>query len=301
MNFDIQKINKHSVASDTDSTFLCFEPIIKKRFPDIDINSKEDCLPIAKQIQTELGPILNKYQTTLAKEILNSDEHYFNLKPEFILQSAYWSGKRRYAQLQVDKEGRPVNKIVVMGLDITKSNFPPYFKNFGEKLIEKILYNQSKKEIDQFLIDFKDSVNEVEWKKLIKPTGIKKIGEYIASPPPQDKIFSVLGKKCPINSKSAIRTNDLIKFYKLDKEHSQIQIGDKIYVVYLKKNPYRIESIAVTGYNDPKIIIDLVEEFIDKDKLFEAVLQKKIETVYKDIGYGQPVFNSIISDYFSFG
>jgi hypothetical protein len=301
MNFDIQETNKYVAASDTDSQFVCFEEIIKKHHPDLDLNSKDDCLPIAKQLQSELRPLLNDYQTILAKNILNSDEHYFDLKPEFILQSAYWSGKRRYAQLLVDKEGRPIEKLVVMGLDIMKSNFPPYFRGFGEQLINKLLFNTPKKEIDKFLTDFRDSVNEVDWRKLIKPTGIKKISEYISSPPPPGKIFSTLGKKCPINTKSSIRYNDILKYEKLDKEYQQIQIGDKVFVVYLKKNPYRIDSIALTGYNDPPIILELVEEFIDKDKLFEAVLQQKIEKVYGDVGFGQPIFNSIISDFFSFG
>ena len=70
MNFDIQKINKHAKAADTDSMFICFEPIIKKLYPDKDIYSKEECLPIAKQLQSELRPILNSYQTILAKNIL---------------------------------------------------------------------------------------------------------------------------------------------------------------------------------------------------------------------------------------
>jgi hypothetical protein len=301
MNFDIQKINKHAKAADTDSMFICFEPIIKKLYPDKDIYSKEECLPIAKQLQSELRPILNSYQTILAKNILNSDEHYFDLKPEFILQSAYWSGKRRYAQLLVDQEGREIEKLVVMGLDIMKSNFPEYFRGFGEQLIRKILFNTPKKEIDKFLTDFRDSINEVDWKKLIKPTGVKKMDEYIASPPPKGKIFSILGKKCPINTKSSIRTNDLIIYHGLDKEHSQIQIGDKVYIVYLKKNPYMIDSVALTGYNDPQVIVDLVEEYIDRDKLFEAVIQKKIETIYHDVWKSQPVFNTIINDYFNFG
>ena len=118
--------------------FLCFEPILHKLYPNLDLSNKEETLPKAKQLQSELRPILNDYQTILAKKILNSDEHYFDLKPEFILQSIYLSGKRRYAQLQVDKEGRSIDKLVVMGLDITKSNFPEYFRGFGEKLILKI-------------------------------------------------------------------------------------------------------------------------------------------------------------------
>jgi hypothetical protein len=58
--------------------------------------------------------------------------------------------------------------------------------------------------------------------------------------------------------------------------------------------------VALTGYNDPKIIVDLVEEFIDRDQLFDSVLMKKVESVYKDVWKSQPIFNSLINDYFSF-
>lgn len=300
MNFDIQKINKHIVASDTDSAFICFEPILKKLYPELDLMDKDSTLPKAKQLQTELRPILNEYQTVIAKNILNTDEHFFDLKPEFILQSAYWSGKRRYAQWQVDKEGIPVDKLVVMGLDIMKSNFPPYFRGFGEELIKKVLYATNKVEVDKFLIEFRESINGVEWIKLCKPTGIKKIGEYIANPPPKDKIFSTLQKKCPPNTKGSIRYNDLIKYMKVDQQHSQIQLGDKIYLAYLKKNPYMIDMIAIKGYDDPPFITELVEEYIDKNKLFETVLLKKVNKIYEDLKYGAPVFNSFIADYFSF-
>lgn len=300
MNFDVQEINKYIVSSDTDSMFVNFEPILKKLYPDLDLTSVPDTLPKAKALQTELRPILNDYQSIIAKSILNSDDHYFDLKPEFILQSAYWSGKRRYAQFLVDKEGMPIEKLVVMGLDITKSNFPPYFRGFGEDIIRKILFATSKSDVDKFIIEFRDSINGVPWLKLCKPTGIKKIGEYIASPPPQGKIFSTLHKKCPMNSRGSIAYNDLIKYHKLDQDYPQIQLGDKIYLVYLKKNPYRLDMIALRGENDPPVIFDLIEEYIDKDKLFTTILYNKIEKIYSDLKWGSPVFNSYIADYFNF-
>lgn len=300
MNFDIQEINVHAKIADTDSMFLCFEPILKKQYPDLDLSSREDTLPKAKVLQAELRPILNEYQTVLAKNILNSDDHYFDLKPEFILQSGYFSGKRRYAQYLCDKEGMPIDKLVIMGLDICKSNYPPHFRGFGEEIIKKILFATSKSDVDKFLIEFRDSINDVPWLKLCKPTGIKKIGEYIASPPPNGKIFSTLHKKAPPNTKGSIRYNDLIKYHKLDQQYSQIQLGDKIYLTYLKKNPYMIDMIALRGENDPPFITELVEEYIDKNKLFDTILYNKIEKIYADLKYGSPVFNSFIADYFSF-
>jgi site-specific recombinase XerD len=65
------------------------------------------------------------------------------------------------------------------GLDIMKSNFPPYFRNFGKQLIENILFSKPKVEIDEFVMDFKKSIATVDWIDLLKPTGLKKIDEYL--------------------------------------------------------------------------------------------------------------------------
>lgn len=300
MNFDIEKINKHIAASDTDSLFITFEEVLRKLYPELDLGDKDETLPKVKLLQKEIGDILNPQQSVFAKNILNCDEHFFDLKPEFIIQSAYWSGKRRYAQYQVDKEGIPIEKLVVMGLDIMKSNFPPYFRDFGEKIIKQILFSPNQSKVDQFILDFRNSINDVDWRKLIKPTGVKKIEEYIASKPPPGKIFSSIKKKTPINTKSSVYYNDILKFRGWDKEFTQIQLGDKVYIVYLEKNQYRIDSVAIKGYEDPPELIEFVEEFIDKDKLFDSVLKKKIEKIYEDLGWGQPIFNSIIPEFFTF-
>jgi len=53
--------------------------------------------------------------------------------------------------------------------------------------------------------------------------------------------------------------------------------------------------------DNPQIVEDLVEEYIDKDKLFDTILMEKIRRIYGDLSYGEPVFNSFITDYFSFG
>lgn len=301
MNFNVNLSNNYILLADTDSLIIGLEPVIKNLYPDLDINDTESILPKVKEIQQELRPILNDYQTVLAKRILNSDEHFFDLKPEFIFRTAYLSGKRRYALHMVDREGMDVDKTVVMGLDITKSNFPPYFKGFGDELIKKILNSTTKVEVDKFVLDFRNSVDGVDHRMLMKPTGIKKIGEYIESQPPKGKIFSSLRKKCPPNTRAAITYNDLIKYNELDQKYSQIQIGDKICLAYLKKNPYNIDLVALKSSDNPQIIEDLVEEYIDKDKMFSTILQEKIQKIYTDIGYGQVVLNSFITDYFNFG
>ncbi len=77
-------------------------------------------------------------------------------------------------------------------------------------------------------------------------------------------------------------------------------MGDKIYIAYLKPNPYHIEVLALNGYEDAPEILDIVEEYLDRDMIFDSVLKNKIETIYEDIKWGVPVFNRNINKFFAF-
>jgi hypothetical protein len=285
MQFNIQDTNKHVAASDTDSLFIILGPILQKQYPNLDLNNIDEVLPKVRPLQKEIGEKLNQYQSVLAKKLLNSNEHYFDLKPEFIFKKAYWSGKRRYAQHIVDQEGIERDDIVMMGLDIMKSNFPPYFREFGEELIKSILFSKPKEEIDKFVMDFKDSIYKIDWRKLLKPVGLKKLDEYIERKPSPGELFSKLKLKCPINTKAAVITNDLLRFKKITKQYPEFTLGDKIYIAALKPNPYKIEVIALNGYNDSPDVIEIVNKYIDRDGLFDSIIRNKLHTVYSDIGW----------------
>ena len=77
-----------------------------------------------------------------------------------------------------------------------------------------------KADIDKQILDFRASVRTIDWKKILKPTGLKKLKEYIASAPRSVEVFSKLGLKCPINTKAAIFYNDILRFKGLDKNLS---------------------------------------------------------------------------------
>jgi hypothetical protein len=300
MPFEIENINKHIIASDTDSIFINLEPLLVKEYPNIDLNDRDSTIEKIQELKKKIEPPLNEYQSLLAKKILNSDKHFFDLKSESIIQAAYWSGKRRYAQHIVNKEGVTVDELDVKGLDLMKSNFPPLFKKFGEHLINEIMFGKSKIDIDKQILDFRTELRTIDWRQILKPTGLKKMREYIASPPRAGEIFSTLGNKCPINTKSAIFTNDLLRFKNLDKKYPTFQIGDKIYIVYLKPNPYRIDVIALNGYNDAPEILEFAEKYIDRDGLFDGVLKNKLESLYSDLNWGAVVLNQNINKFFSF-
>jgi DNA polymerase elongation subunit (family B) len=291
------------VTSDTDSLFIQCKDLLKARHPDIDFSNQEDVIKKILVIATELQAMANKFIGEFAREAFNLGEdtqHYFELKQEVVLDRGYFAGKRRYAQHIVNKEGVPVDELDVKGLDLMKSNFPPLFKKFGEHIINEIMFGKFKTDIDKQILDFRNEIRTIGWKHILKPTGLKKMSEYLAGPPSAGEIFSKIKLKCPINTKAAIYTNDILRFKKLDKKYPTFQIGDKIYLVYLKDNPYRIDAIALNGYNDAPELLEFAEKYIDRDGLFDSVMKNKLESLYSDLGWGAVVLNPNINKFFKF-
>jgi len=287
------------IASDTDSMYIEIKDLLTKKYPNL--IEEKDKIDKLIEISQQLQIRANQNLDDISKRVFNiNKKHFFELKQEVIVKTAYWSGKRRYAMWVVNKEGVTVDELDMKGLDIMKSNFPPFFRNFGEDLIKRILFGAQKEEIDNYLLEFRNSISSTDWKKLLKPTGLKKMKEYIASTPSNGEIFSKLALKCPINTKAAIFTNDLLKHKKLDKQYPTFQMGDKIYIAYLKPNPYHIEVLALNGYEDAPEILNIVEEYLDRDMIFDSVLRNKIETIYEDIKWGKPIFNRNINKFFTF-
>lgn len=302
MKFDVYKTNKYIKGSDTDSIFICLEPYLIKKY-ESDYNNKlsqDQIINEVRVIALEFEEKLNKFLSERISKVCNVETNQIEFKTETIIESVYWAGKRRYAQHIVDKEGLKVDDWDFKGLDVMKSNFPPLFREFGEGIIKKILLGSDKNQITKEIIEFKRSLNIIPWEKLLKPTGLKKMGEYIDMAPRSGEIFTKLKKKCPANTKAAIYYNDLLKFKKLQSKYPTIELGDKIYIAYLKQNPYRIDTIAFNNYNDPPEIKEFIEKFIDKSKMFDSVMKNKLENLYEDLNWGTLVLNENVGKFFNF-
>ena len=291
------------VTSDTDSLFIQCKDLLIARHPDIDFTNQEDVIKKILVIATELQKMANQFIGDFARNAFNlgdDEPHYFELKQEVVLDRGYFAGKRRYAQHIVNKEGVPTDELDVKGLDLMKSNFPPLFRKFGEHIINEIMFGKPKPDIDKQVLEFRTSLRTIDWKQILKPTGLKKMEEYLAAPPRAGEIFSKLGLKCPINTKAAIFYNDILRFKGLDKKYPTFQIGDKMFIAYLKDNPYRIDVVGFNGYNDPPELMDFIEKYIDRDGLFDGVMKNKLESLYSDLGWGAVVLNTNINKFFKF-
>lgn len=300
LNKELNTNHDYVVTSDTDSLFFQMKQLIQHRHPEVDITSREQVVPIALQITKEYQEKTKPFLQDLSKQLFNCDNKYFELKQEVVLERGYFAGKRRYAQFIVNKEGVPCEELDIKGLDMMKSNMVPLYKKFGKEIIMDIMYGKQKPEIDKKIIDFRRYLKTLTYQTVAKPTGVKKIKEYIESYPRSGEIFSKLIKRCPINTRSAVFYNDLLRFQNLDKTHTCFTEGDKMYYINLKQNPYKIEVLGFNGHNDPEFITDFLTKFADLDQGFESVLLNKLQGIYDDLKWSFPSLNENVSKFFKF-
>jgi len=288
------------MASDTDSAYFTLTKLLQKICPDLDSLPREERIQILLKLTDRIQERANHELTETSKHLFNiQGGHHFELKQEVIAEKAYWSGKRRYAIYIVNKEGVDIEELDMKGLDIMKSNFPPLFRDFGEGIIKSILFSEPKKDIDKKVMEFKKSISTIDWKHLLKPTGLKKLDEYIERPPKPGELFSKLRLKCPVNTKAAIATNDILRYKGLTKKYPEFTLGDKMYIAMLKPNPYHLTVLGLNGYDDAPEVTEIVDKFIDREGLFDSIMRNKLETVYSDIGWTLTL-NEHISKFFSF-
>jgi DNA polymerase elongation subunit (family B) len=298
LNTELESDKQYICISDTDSMYIELGDLLKHRHPNSAPEDKDKhILELATEIQDESNHHLN----ALCKELFNIDpkKHYFQLKQEVIAKGILVTGKRRYAMYITNKEGVTVEELDMKGIELMKSNMNKMFKSFGEQFIKDVLFGKPKSEIDKSIIDFYKSLKSVDPKQLGKPTGVKQISSYHI-PARAGEMFSNFKLKAPSNTKAAVRYNDLLKFKKLDKKYESIIEGDKIFIINLKPNMYKLETIGLPNAKVPDEIEKFVKMYIDIDEIFESLLLNKLKELYIDLKWEFPPLNANVTKFFSF-
>jgi DNA polymerase elongation subunit (family B) len=287
---------------DTDSNYFNAEPLLKHLYPDFETKTDQEKDDILEKVALKYQDIITEYYDILAKEAFNVSTHRLEMKTEAVIRSAYFRATRRYAQWITKKEGRAVEELDIKGLEFKKANFPKYFGVFYQNLLELIIKGTPQSIIDKQISDFRAEATSpnVDFCLIGNPTSVKVLNDYVESIPKPGKILSILKKGAGANIKAATCYNDLLRFWSLDKDYSQIVQGDKIKWVYLKDNPYKMEAIAFMEFDMPDKIKDFINEYIDRDKSFQTILQNKLQGFYTDLEWILPPSNPNIFKFFTF-
>lgn len=295
INADCGSEGDHAIMSDTDSLFLSATPILEKN--NLKNKPDQEIIDFLRKYYNDLSANINNWYKSFCKERFNSNNNRLKIKSELISKSLYVSAKKQYAQYIVDKEGVPVQDFDFKGLDIIKASFPKLFREFAQDLLKDILFDKPKSTIDKKILDFREKYKTLPLEEAAKPTGINKYKEYHGGKS-KGSIFSRVLPHCPVNTKAAIYYNDLLKFKGLDREHSIIQVGDRMKWVYLKENPYDIDVIGMHELDPPQEIINFMNKYMDREAIFDKNLVKKLAKIYENLGWGSVNYNKNVNKFF---
>jgi len=125
---------KYIVTGDTDSIFCCFQKFNIEK-------TVENIKSLCDQIQDHLNDDI------IAKsvELHNVDLKYnkLDLKNELIISRGLFLAKKRYAIHVINNEGKTVDEMNYMGIEIKRSDYPSASKDFMKELLDLIMKTKS--------------------------------------------------------------------------------------------------------------------------------------------------------------
>ncbi len=120
-NKELNDDKNHCIYIDTDSVFYSATPLVKRRYPNLDIRNVDKMSKAILEIASEVQEYLNEGYEYFAKKFCNLDKHGFDIKQEVIAKSGLFVTKKRYGLKIINDNGKKVNKLMVKGLDTVRS------------------------------------------------------------------------------------------------------------------------------------------------------------------------------------
>lgn len=206
---------------------------------------------------------------------------------EIVASSIFVVSKKRYAARVIDDEGKRVDKLKIMGLEVKRSDTPEAVQRYLLDLINMILDDASRHDIEKAISKMKEQYQNEDIKSIARPMSCKGLKIY------QDKL-DVTGstKGFPYQVRAAMFYNSLCS--STDKK---IMPGDKIGIVYIKDRRSKYIAFPVETNDLPQFIYDVA---IDYDMMWSKA-SKKIDSYMQSIGYDfDSLKNEVRKDLFGF-
>ena len=292
---------------DTDSNYFNAEPILKHLYPDFESFSDEEKDEKLEGVALAYQDIITEHYDNLATDCFNVKQfewfdkpHWLEMKTECVIRSAYFRATRRYAQWITKQEGIAKETLDIKGLEFMKANFPPILGDFFNDILQQVLKGEQHKSIIDQIKIFKTQILDgtIPLAKLGNPTAVKKLDKYSGKSARAGEMFTEILKGAPAPVRAAIRYNDLLRLWQLDRKYNLITMADKVKWIYLKDNPYKIEALAFFDYEMPDKIVDFLDTYADRQKVFDSILLNKLEGFFSDLGWSlnlNPYVNALKS------
>lgn len=254
-------------------------------------DNKEDAILIGNT----LTRLVNKSYPKFMSNTFNCQdgrETYIIAEKEVVSDRGIFVKKKHYLLHLVDKDGRDVDEMKVMGLQIKKTNIPKFIRTAITDCFERYLKGEDWKTIKKDIVDFKTTLEEMDILELGKPSGVNKVEYYT------DEFNNPSGLTIPSHVKASILYNTCLHSYE-DGESMNIRSGMKIkqYFFYKQKKFGKFNAIAIP--TDLDLLPDWVEHFlpyIDRNRQIETLVDKPIRNILEAIGEAVPNKKNVLAD-----
>ena len=264
------------IASDTDSIYINFGPIIDKFIGDKS-GDKGKIVSIIDQVcKDKLEPFIETSYQTLASYV-NAYDQKMQMKRENIADTGIWTAKKRYMLNVWDSEGvrYETPKMKIMGLETARSSTPSYFRDKLFKAFQIILTKDNDTLIN-FINQVKSDTRKQDIVDISFPRSLNNLHKYKGS-------STLYADRTPIQVRGAILYNHLVKTKKLNNKYPYIQEGEKVKFVYLKvPNPIQENVISYFQTLPPEFNL---EKYIDYNMQFSKSFLEPLNSVLNAIGW----------------
>jgi len=264
------------IASDTDSIYLNFGPLVSKFFANKSGDKAAIISILDKICQEKLEPFIESSYQELA-DYVSAYEQKMKMKRENIADRGIWTAKKRYILNVWDSEGVRYSepKLKIMGIEAVKSSTPaPCRKMIKDAL--KLMMSGTEDEVIDYIEKCRKEFKSLPPEEISFPRSVSDVSKYRCT-------SNIYTKGTPIHVRGALLYNYYIKQNKLDNKYSLIQNGEKIKFCYLKKPNVIHENIISFIQDFPKELG--IDKYVDYQLQFEKAFLEPLKTILDSIGW----------------
>ena len=264
------------IASDTDSIYINFGPVVTK-FLSSKSGEKATVVSLLNKVcEEKLEPFIERSYQELATYV-NAYDQKMQMKRENIADRGIWTAKKRYILNVWDSEGVRYTepKLKIMGIEAVKSSTPAPCRTMIKDAL-KLMMNGTEDDVIKFIDEARQRFNKMDPEDIAFPRSVSDVKKHKSH-------STIYAKGSPIHVRGALLYNHYIKEYGLQNKYSEINNGEKIKFIYLKKaNPIR-ENVISFIYEFPREIG--VDKYIDYELQFNKAFLEPLKTILDAIGW----------------
>mgnify|MGYP003120477195 FL=1 len=264
------------IASDTDSIYINFGPLVDKFFSNVNGDKVKLVTILDKICQDKLEPFIEKSYQELATYV-NAYAQKMQMKRENIADRGIWTAKKRYILNVWDSEGVRYEdpKLKIMGIEAVKSSTPaPCRKMIKDAL--NLMMGGTEDDVINFIDNAREKFKQMPPEDIAFPRTVSDVNKH-------KSYATIYGKGTPIHVRGALLYNHYVKEKHLETKYSLINNGEKIKFLYLKKaNPIRENVISFISDFPVELGID---KYIDYDLQFDKAFLEPVKVILDSIGW----------------